>query len=183
MAETNSSHPGGGVGTKICSVCKVCKPKTEYHLRSAATGRIECFCKSCSAAKSKARRLASIDAYREREKARKRESFDPKKQRARVNAYYAKNPEKRMAHNAVTKALSAGLLQRMPCEACGAEHALAHHPDYSMPLVVTWLCPPCHKATHQLGDELRARDALLATLPVKHESRDSACHSSHISLA
>lgn len=37
------------------------------------------------------------------------------------------------------------LRQPGQCEQCGRERDLhAHHPDYSLPLHVVWLCPQCH---------------------------------------
>lgn len=31
------------------------------------------------------------------------------------------------------------------CEGCGQPRKLEkHHPDYSRPLLVAWLCKPCH---------------------------------------
>jgi hypothetical protein len=42
-----------------------------------------------------------------------------------------------------------GVLIAQPCEVCGAP-AEKHHPDYSDPRRVEWLCPPCHRTLHQL---------------------------------
>lgn len=36
-----------------------------------------------------------------------------------------------------------------PCVACGNAEAQMHHPDYSQPLFVEWLCRPCHLDHHQ----------------------------------
>lgn len=40
-----------------------------------------------------------------------------------------------------------GVIRRQPCAACGAE-AQAHHPDYSDPRLVIWLCQEHHRAEH-----------------------------------
>lgn len=41
-----------------------------------------------------------------------------------------------------------GELTQKPCESCGSAESQAHHPDYSKPRVVEWLCRPCHLAHH-----------------------------------
>lgn len=41
-----------------------------------------------------------------------------------------------------------GRLLRLPCEVCGALRAEKHHVDYSQPLLVRWLCRPCHLKEH-----------------------------------
>jgi hypothetical protein len=53
--------------------------------------------------------------------------------------------------------LKRGKLQREPCEVCGSD-AQMHHPDYSQPLVVFWLCRKHHHAFHQFM--LQTREAL-----------------------
>jgi hypothetical protein len=30
---------------------------------------------------------------------------------------------------------------------------VGHHPDYSLPLHIEWLCTPCHSAVHLNGDQ------------------------------
>ena len=35
------------------------------------------------------------------------------------------------------------------CEKCGSYESQMHHPDYSRPLLVEWLCRPCHLALHR----------------------------------
>jgi hypothetical protein len=54
------------------------------------------------------------------------------------------------ANLCVQHAFKIGLLKREPCTYCGAEPADAHHPDYSKPLWVIWMCPFHHSRHHGL---------------------------------
>jgi hypothetical protein len=60
-------------------------------------------------------------------------------------------PEQRRRHNARALArvywLRGKLLQK-PCRHCGDANSQRHHPDYSRPLFVIWLCRPCHLKLH-----------------------------------
>jgi hypothetical protein len=58
------------------------------------------------------------------------------------------NPLALWAHNAVRSAIRRGLIERKPCEVCGAEPADAHHDDYSRPLAIRWLCRLHHRELH-----------------------------------
>ena len=62
--------------------------------------------------------------------------------------WQAKNPLARWAHVAFASALKRGLVERQPCEVCGAEPADAHHHDYQRPLAVTFLCRRHHCQLH-----------------------------------
>jgi hypothetical protein len=70
---------------------------------------------------------------------------------AKANKIYeAAHPEKRLARQAVRKAVRNGVLVRQPCEVCGNEKSEGHHDDYSRLLVVRWLCGTHHKLFHRL---------------------------------
>jgi hypothetical protein len=56
--------------------------------------------------------------------------------------------QKARARQAVNDAVKKGTLIRQPCAICGALEADGHHPDYSKPLDVIWLCPPHHRSEH-----------------------------------
>ena len=58
-------------------------------------------------------------------------------------------PEKVRAHNALNNAIQAGIMMRQLCSKCGAANAEGHHPDYSKPLEVVWLCGDCHRNVHK----------------------------------
>ena len=58
-----------------------------------------------------------------------------------------KYPEKESARNKLLYAVKTGKIQKLPCSVCGKK-AQAHHPDYSKPLEITWLCPFHHTQMH-----------------------------------
>ena len=41
-----------------------------------------------------------------------------------------------------------GKLRQKPCRHCGESRTERHHPDYTRPLYVIWLCRPCHLKLH-----------------------------------
>jgi hypothetical protein len=60
-----------------------------------------------------------------------------------------RHPEHHRARELVAKAKKNGKLIVEPCHKCGAiKKVHAHHEDYSKPLDVKWICPPCHRAEH-----------------------------------
>lgn len=58
------------------------------------------------------------------------------------------NAPKIAARWKVKEAVRAGILTPGPCQTCGATVTEAHHPDYSKPLEVQWLCRSCHSKVH-----------------------------------
>lgn len=46
--------------------------------------------------------------------------------------------------------LKRGLLTKNTCKCCNSPHTQMHHPDYSRPLYVVWLCRWCHLKLHKL---------------------------------
>lgn len=68
----------------------------------------------------------------------------------------ARNPGKTLARSRFGKRLQRGLIQRpTACSSCGvACKPQGHHPDYSKPLHVVWLCHGCHVAAHASASPL-----------------------------
>lgn len=64
------------------------------------------------------------------------------------------NPKARWAHQALRSAINKGLIERGPCEVCGATHGEdgtvihGHHDNYDMPIAVRWLCLRHHRQHH-----------------------------------
>ena len=69
------------------------------------------------------------------------------------NCRYAKeNKEKHNAQNAVKRAVKKGLLIKPgKCSKCESRYRIeAHHPNYSRPLQVLWVCSKCHHKIHAI---------------------------------
>lgn len=68
-------------------------------------------------------------------------------------AYRQRRRDRLRAHNAVAKAIARGKLTPWPTcavpECCVKPQA--HHPDYSSPLSVVWLCDGHHKDAHRVS--------------------------------
>ena len=72
--------------------------------------------------------------------------------KAAAERWAARYPDRRAASNAVGNAVRDGRL--VPWPVCAIPECeskpQAHHPDYSRPLDVVWLCQPHHKQAHAL---------------------------------
>lgn len=73
------------------------------------------------------------------------------KTQTRQARWQAANPKARWAHLALASAIKRGLIERQPCEECGAEPSDGHHHDYNRPMDVRWLCRRHHRALHCKG--------------------------------
>lgn len=70
--------------------------------------------------------------------------------RAKSKKWINNNKIKVRAHIAVKRAVDSGeLIKPRQCTDCNSNPRVnAHHPDYSKPLDVLWLCSLCHKKEH-----------------------------------
>ena len=64
-----------------------------------------------------------------------------------VKKYEKENPEKRKAWS-----IAGHRITLQPCCVCGSKKSQRHHPDYSKPLVVVFLCAAHHKELHRKYD-------------------------------
>lgn len=139
------------------SYCKTCQATDDTLFYSS----IKTYCKEHWKEKVRANRVANIEHYRKFDQMRAsmphrvsaRKAYaktDAGKDRHRsANAnWIAKRPERRKASHAVNNALRNGSIQKLPCLICGSQKVEAHHPDYSRPLDVVWLCVEHHKEIH-----------------------------------
>jgi hypothetical protein len=116
---------------KKCPRCQKEKPLDSFHKDKTKVSGYYCYCKLCKKEKD-----AQSYSYSEQEKNRK-------------NEWRLKFPERKNAHGKVRTAIKSGRLVRLPCFVCG-DNAEAHHPDYSRPLDVVWLCSPHHRQAHAI---------------------------------
>lgn len=70
----------------------------------------------------------------------------PEKQAA-IERSKTRHPERDLARRMVGIRVRHGTIQKQPCH-CGATKVEAHHPDYSKPLEVEWLCRKHHVERH-----------------------------------
>ena len=149
---------------KTCFKCGAEKPLTEYYKhKEMADGHLN-KCKSCARSDVKKNRNDNLEYYKAYDK--QRHENDPVRRAKNhaaskawrqenkerhtelTNAWRKRNPEKRIAHNAVGYALRSGKIVKENCAVCGADNAQAHHNDYTKPLDVVWLCPKHHAQVH-----------------------------------
>ena len=117
---------------KKCSLCTEIKDFSFFHKDKNAKTGCSTYCKSCKSIKDK--KYERDNSYSEQKKQGKK-------------IWRNKYPERKSAHMKVYHAMRKGLLLRQPCFMCG-EKAQAHHPDYSRPLDVVWLCSSHHSQAH-----------------------------------
>jgi hypothetical protein len=170
-----------GMATKVCGNCGKKKDLSEFYQRSDQ--RYLTPCKKCTRARTRRNRAKKREYYRDydrrraflphrvkqrREYARRllatdhgRKLIRKWRRRARdrgapcKTAYRKKYPQKRLAQQAVERAVRRGTLIRKVCEVCGKRNSEAHHDDYSKPLDVRWLCRKHHAEHHR-----KQRDAM-----------------------
>jgi len=88
---------------------------------------------------------------REKERQRSREYYVKHKENIKKyqNDYNKKNYEKQRAHDIAQKALLRNEILQTPCIVCGvSKNLVKHHPDYSQPKEIEWLCQSCHMKLH-----------------------------------
>ena len=139
---------------KTCFKCKRSLILSEFYKHKAMADGHLGKCKDCT--KQDAWESRHVK-HRERvlEYDRRRAKMKERKDAAAIilARWKAQNPEKRASQNKLNTAVRDGKIKKQPCFVCGAK-AEAHHPDYSRPLDVVWLCSAHHRQTHALAKKL-----------------------------
>ena len=154
------------MNTKPCKLCHKIFPLDGFYKHSATNDGYLNQCKECTRARvaSRYKRLMLDPSFRDAERKRCREravrrGYAKKYKEQNLEKYKKitliantewrrRNKEKRVAHDRVAKAIKSGRLRKSPCEVCGSIESETHHPDYSRPLEVVWLCSKHHKDLH-----------------------------------
>jgi ribosomal protein S27AE len=135
--------------SKECFKCKTVKPLSEFYVhKMMADGHLN-KCKECAKSDVHKNRINNLEKYRDYDRRRGRTPDRIKANSAINKAWRAEDSRRQVAHNAVSRAIRSGKIQRLPCIRCGESKSVAHHEDYDKPLDVMWLCQPCHKQRHK----------------------------------
>lgn len=121
---------------KACTICKENKESEDFFKDKRTKSGLYSACKVCHLKRRIRKPNNSVGFIESRNTyARKyRQGVEQKiKQNARQKVYLA---------------IKEGKIVRQPCEKCG-EKSEAHHPDYSKPLEVKWLCIIHHTEEHR----------------------------------
>ena len=134
---------------KKCSRCKAIKDFGEFHKDRSRPDGLEYRCKACAAIHKRHKRLRHLEHYRAYDKKSyvRYRAKNLEKYRAREYAKDREHPERYKARQVVLRAIKSGkLIRPSTCEWCGSSsHRIeATHGDYSKPLIVIFLCSPCH---------------------------------------
>lgn len=122
---------------KTCTMCHETKELTEFVKRRSGTQGVTPYCKKCY--------LANYAPDKEYRRAYHKTENGKRLKREYNQRYAWKNKARKLAN----KAISDGLLVKGPCAFCGSDSNIeAHHPDYSKPLDVEWLCHRHHTDLH-----------------------------------
>lgn len=147
---------------KMCRGCHVSKPAADFHASRGESSGLQSRCKECTRAwrRTKEEKLCdkryaakphakSAIASRQRKYNKSEAGKQSKKRHAE------KHPDRVFARKVLQLALRMGQLARPEkCECCGQipppmhdgrTGIQGHHPDYSKPLDVEWLCCICHQ--------------------------------------
>ena len=138
---------------KKCFKCGEVKPLSAFYKhQKMADGHVN-KCKECNKSDVRENRLLKVDYYREYDKERgSRQTAEYQK------SYRNEFPMKYAAHRLISNSLRDVRISKPDnCQECGNYHEYihGHHDDYALPLVVRWLCPPCHKAWHDKNGEAK----------------------------
>ena len=129
-----------------CSKCKETKAEINFSRRTnSPTGR-QVWCKLCLVK----HRRSWMTPQKELEYRRKQQASESGKETRRRyhQKYYPLNRDKFVARSATGHGLRDGWLDKSPCKVCGSKKSEAHHPDYSRPTFIIWLCRKHHLEQH-----------------------------------
>ena len=147
---------------KKCKKCGLTKPLASFPIRAAMRDGHRNECLDCKLAYQQAwvARMrkdpgyVAMDRARHRAKSAERRANGKAKPTnyATVKRWIKRNRHAQRAHWKASKAQMGGVLVKpQACEQCGARRRQLekHHPDYSKPLEVLWLCSKCHGLTRR----------------------------------
>lgn len=137
---------------KRCQKCGKTKPAAEFYASKQTKDGLKGHCRVCHGecvvrTMDLEKKLASNAAHMRRARRADPEKFSERDARLAKKRDRLKDRVRLQTRRAVA---AGKLLKATCCERCGSEVELeAHHPDYSKPYDVRWLCVPCHAKQHR----------------------------------
>lgn len=146
--------------SKRCAKCGCTKPFSNFYRNKGTSDGFGSWCRDCEKARSRAgytEAYRQTDGYSQAQRKYRSSSRGKKAIAEYTTEARKKNLVKVVAREVVNSAKRhRKIVPPTECQRCGLATKLqAHHPDYSQPLMVDWLCPKCHA---QADRELRALD-------------------------
>lgn len=138
---------------KTCFKCQESKPLSEFYRHSKMGDGHLNKCKECTKKDTKQTRAANRDYYTEYDRNRSKLPHRIENAKSHSLEWKKDYPDRRRAQVLLGNAIKSKKIEKQPCFVCGGNRVEAHHPVYSMPLDVVWLCPHHHKMTHAMANE------------------------------
>lgn len=136
-----------------CSTCNEWFPAEKYYARERASNGLSTECRSCHCKTSIRTRNAEVHRDARKESARRKRAENPELIRAKEREASRRRgrSDNDKVRDITNRAVNKGVLPRPTvCTECGEKKKItAHHPDYSKPLEVEWLCYECHGKRHR----------------------------------
>ena len=133
---------------KTCTKCGADKPLSEFNRRSLSKDGLRYECKSCHTMVSTQYRERNLDYVRAKDCSRNKLPHRRALIKTAVANWGVTYPERLKSKNILQRAVASGVVKKQPCFVCGESTTEAHHPDYSAPLDVVWLCKRHHEQVH-----------------------------------
>ncbi len=132
-----------------CTKCHQEKSADSFYKNHRLKSGLTYACKECTKSQVKANRLANLDRIREYDRERAKQPHRIRNAVEATRRWRAEDSRRSKAHVAVARAIRNGTIEKSPCCRCNSDNSYAHHESYDHPLVVVWLCQPCHKQRHK----------------------------------
>lgn len=148
-------------GMKECFKCKRAKPLADFYKHPAMGDGHLGKCAECTRADAMRHRanklkdpmwvMAERARCRAKSKRRRVAGLEWKPSPEKLVEYRRRYKPKHRVRGITEAAVRAGKIPRREnCQDCGAMGKLhKHHPDYSQPLLIEWLCTSCHGIRHR----------------------------------
>lgn len=134
--------------TKQCNKCYKTKIMSEFPKLKGEVPDFGWACKKCVRIKHREIYEGRKEKVRSQKKEyylKNRDKFDEKSRKMVIE----RSP-KYVARYLLRSAVSSGKVVKLACERCGDIKTQGHHPDYSKPLKVIWLCRKHHGEIHRI---------------------------------